>query len=407
MVQDRSVLTISMVPNMNRRVVRPLGVAVAAIATAMFSATLPLPGQAKPLMESRTNAIAQTPGSRVLNVGDRGSDVVALQLRLRDLGYFTQEATGFFGFTTENALSRFQEDYGLFPDGVAGENTWDLLVVESAAPPRDRVRFPPNSWLYFENPVLVLGDRGAFVRTLQSALNEVGFGPIGEDGVYGSRTADAVAEFQRLYNIPGVVPGEVDEQTAEVLQKVLEGSVGIVGLPYAYDIELEDRGFDVYELQRGLSQTPRPDGLGMYYTGPITGRYDFATDRAVRDFQRDSGIDATGVVRESTFARLFADYNYVVVVPFSGRSVSGSDIERVRDVIERVDSLFDLNPQQLRFYDDRRGPYIDVGWYRTAEAARERAQLLQNNGLSSARVTYFEDLFARPRLSRAELEAKY
>lgn len=45
-------------------------------------------------------------------------------------------------------------------------------------------------------PILKLGSSGASVRRLQTKLGEAGFNPGKIDGIYGSRTREAVINFQ-------------------------------------------------------------------------------------------------------------------------------------------------------------------------------------------------------------------
>lgn len=52
-------------------------------------------------------------GFRTLIPGDRGADVLAVQRRLRELGYFNGEPSGIYGEETKDALHRFQRDHGL------------------------------------------------------------------------------------------------------------------------------------------------------------------------------------------------------------------------------------------------------------------------------------------------------
>ena len=46
------------------------------------------------------------------------SETIQIQRSLKELGYFTEEVTGYYGPITRDAVSRFQRDYGL---GVTGE----------------------------------------------------------------------------------------------------------------------------------------------------------------------------------------------------------------------------------------------------------------------------------------------
>ncbi len=65
--------------------------------------------------------------------GDSGSDVEALQARLKELGYYQYESvTGYFGSVTEHAVMEFQAQCGLTVDAKAGKNTRALLYSGNA-----------------------------------------------------------------------------------------------------------------------------------------------------------------------------------------------------------------------------------------------------------------------------------
>ena len=53
--------------------------------------------------------------------------VSAMQLRLRELGYYAGEADGYYGDTTFSAVVAFQRNNGMKVDGLAGEDTQRLL----------------------------------------------------------------------------------------------------------------------------------------------------------------------------------------------------------------------------------------------------------------------------------------
>jgi hypothetical protein len=63
-----------------------------------------------------------------LKRGSRGSNVVALQRELADLGYYSGRIDGQYGPATESAVSRFQSDRGLSPDGIDGPATRRALT---------------------------------------------------------------------------------------------------------------------------------------------------------------------------------------------------------------------------------------------------------------------------------------
>lgn len=67
-----------------------------------------------------------------VKLGDRGSDVVAMQERLQELKYLKAGHTGYFGTDTETAVKNFQKRNGLSADGNVGEYTREVLFSEDA-----------------------------------------------------------------------------------------------------------------------------------------------------------------------------------------------------------------------------------------------------------------------------------
>ena len=73
-----------------------------------------------------------------LRYGSRGPMVEYLQLALRRAGYDPGQIDGIFGWRTQAALTRFQKDNGLAPDGVAGRLTWAKLCSVKPRAARER-----------------------------------------------------------------------------------------------------------------------------------------------------------------------------------------------------------------------------------------------------------------------------
>ncbi|MBP2638100.1 MAG: ErfK/YbiS/YcfS/YnhG family protein [Firmicutes bacterium] len=65
-------------------------------------------------IEGRTSKV-----KRDLKYKTSGPDVVALQLKLKELGYFQGRADGLFGTITEDAIKTYQTDKGLTSTGIA------------------------------------------------------------------------------------------------------------------------------------------------------------------------------------------------------------------------------------------------------------------------------------------------
>lgn len=115
----------------------------------------------------------------------RGSDnnfVFLLQFILNQYGN-NLTVDGIFGSNTEKAVRTFQQNNGLSVDGIVGQNTWRTLL-----------NLPPY-------PLLRRGNSGAYVTFLQQLLESylISVGTI--DGIFGSRTENAVRQFQQDNNL--------------------------------------------------------------------------------------------------------------------------------------------------------------------------------------------------------------
>ncbi len=110
----------------------------------------------------------------------RGADnnfVFLLQFILNQYGA-NLTVDGIFGANTEAAVRQFQTQNGLSVDGVVGPNTWGTLLT------------------LMPYPTLRQGQRGAYVRLMQSLL-ESNLVPVGGiDGIFGANTEAAVRQFQ-------------------------------------------------------------------------------------------------------------------------------------------------------------------------------------------------------------------
>lgn len=79
-----------------------------------------------------------------LGYGSKGKRVQQVQGRLKELGYFTRNATteGFYRQTLD-ALKAFQKQNGVDADGVVTEETWQALYADDVAGPRDTPKPSP------------------------------------------------------------------------------------------------------------------------------------------------------------------------------------------------------------------------------------------------------------------------
>jgi N-acetylmuramoyl-L-alanine amidase len=142
---------------------------------------------------------------------------------------------------------------------------------------------------------LSLGDRGKEVIDVQQRLYSLGFNLGGEglDGFLGRRTQAALRAFQQRRGL--IVDGTVEANTwRELVEAGYE-----LGERLLYLRVPAFRGDDVLGLQVKLN-------LLGFNAGPERGIFDQAVDTAVKDFQRNAGLQPDGVVGEATLAMLDA-----------------------------------------------------------------------------------------------------
>ena len=147
-----------------------------------------------------------------------------LQRYLRQLSRFdpaipTVDEDGIFGEATRASLEAFQGKYGLPVTGVADAETWARLFNEYLASVEAYTR-PDPIYVFPRFPTdfsVGRGDENIYVAVIQLLLRDIitlygqdaDLLPI--DGVFGTRTEEAVKDFQRIHRLPP--DGRVDRVT--------------------------------------------------------------------------------------------------------------------------------------------------------------------------------------------------
>lgn len=144
-----------------------------------------------------------------LGQGCSGTDVVDLQHRLNDLGYYNEETDGAYGSDTVAAIMNVQKDLGLLPTGICSAALKEVIFSDNAPVLTGKISVSE-------------GQSGPVVEKLQEALQSLGIyqGPI--DTIYDAEVAEAVANFQRLCGMPqdGIASPEVQHSIYYVLKKI-------------------------------------------------------------------------------------------------------------------------------------------------------------------------------------------
>ena len=167
-----------------------------------------------------------------LQLGNSGPEVAVIQTSLNRIAQNypaipkIPAVTGVFDRPTREAVTTFQQVFGLTPDGVVGKATWyalvrlyvavtDLAELVSQGQNFYSVRFS------YTGP-LREGDRGGSVGVLQYMLAilaqfDNALPPVRVDGDFGPTTARAVRQFQRANGLNA--DGIVGEQTWEAIYR--------------------------------------------------------------------------------------------------------------------------------------------------------------------------------------------
>ena len=247
-----------------------------------------------------TPTAVPTATSSALRSGSQGDAVRELQRKLKKLGFYNGNIDGDFGPGTDAAVKRFQTQYGLTADGVAGARTLAALdSAQATASPTDTPTPKPTAAPnYNENTRLENGNSGTLVRKVQDRLIELGYLAGEANGKFNNATEAAVRAFQKRHT--SVADGIAGKETLDALfspkAKKTSTASGVVGITLKYG----DNNADVKAIQTRLKS------LG-YYEGPVNGNFGPQTQEAVQTFQSLNGLKADGVAGGATLEKMFAN----------------------------------------------------------------------------------------------------
>lgn len=234
---------------------------------------------------------------RMAEFGDRAYSVRILQANLKDLGYFTENPTGQFGPVTQDALRRFQSEYGIPGDGTS-------VTIETAAALTAALGITDKN-LPELSQGLDKGASGSDVRQAQKLLRYLGYYRGRTDGIFDQNLKESVTAFQIAR---GIVPAATDQfagrigpatraailkewkvKVVESKAKSLARKIDLADKVKSEDLPKKflskgDRGKEVRLLQSFLIDAGYLDDAGA--TGTFAGR----TLAALTQYQLDKGI---------------------------------------------------------------------------------------------------------------------
>lgn len=262
--------------------------------------------------------------SRFLRITDplmEGIDVVNVQQRLSELGYYDGEVDGVYDRDTVDAVRAFQESMGLMVDGVVGPDTWNAIGLSPETAEYFDTRY--NITVDLDEKELTLREGERFLnvypvavgkpatptpvgnwRIIQKTVDPGGpFGarwmrlsiPWGGYGIHGTNDPESIGFAVsngciRMFNedvieLYDIVPLGTE---VKIIGSVFTGRILYIGV---------EGGTDVERIQEILAALE-------YYEGPVDGEYSEEVRDAVINFQRDYGLIPDGVVGTNTYEAL-------------------------------------------------------------------------------------------------------
>jgi len=298
-------------------------------------------------LQSNLNVGGEYP---VLTQGNRSPAVTRLQQRLRDLGYFKQNPTGYFGSITKNSVIAFQRKNGIPATGVANSQTWDALLNTAQVPDR------------------TTNTASQQVRDVQQLLLDLGYYNGTVTGTVGTLTRDAVVQFQRNNGL--AADGVIDAQLVTAVRKVWTARYS--NQPTRTVLSTGARGENVRSVQRRLSE------LG-YYKNAQDGIFGNNTKNAVVAFQKEYRLNPTGRVDGQTWQALGFDNSltatrtvtnryYIAAVPVQNMDT----LDRVRRYVPNAFSDVSMS-----------GSYVNAGAFSDRSVAENLTKMLRSKGINA------------------------
>ncbi len=275
-------------------------------------------------------AMPSYPDTELKN-GSFGNDVKFIQVWLNRISRNfpaipkIPAADGIFDTATENAVRKFQQIFGLEATGTVNAASWYRIsyiytsVKRLAELDSEGLRFDEISPQFKEE--LSIGMQSIEVSMLQYYLAVIGayyeaVVPVEVTGYFGEQTERSVKSFQRVFGLPQT--GVVDRATRNDLFRAYQGIVESVPPQYTYvalypNTVLREgaSGESVKIIQQYLTYINRsypniPAVSDTGYFGPLT-------RQSVTAFQRQFGIDPSGIVGAVTWdsiAGVYSDLRY-------------------------------------------------------------------------------------------------
>lgn len=141
--------------------------------------------------------------------GSTGPEVLDLQYRLSDLGYYGGEFDGKYSTSMLKAVKNLQKDLGLAQNGISSQELLEVIYSDGAPVSAGEIE-------------LHEGKSGPVVKKLQEALCALGIYDGAIDSIYDVDVTGAVKQFQLLcgYSVDGVASPELQRAVYYLLEQI-------------------------------------------------------------------------------------------------------------------------------------------------------------------------------------------
>ncbi|MDO5022840.1 MAG: peptidoglycan-binding protein [Eubacteriales bacterium] len=300
----------------------------------------------KPNIEpSYSNAVPNI-GKGKYRQGDEANNVRLLQERLNTLGYDAGRADAVFGRKTTVALKEFQANAGLVVDGVAGQNTFNVLFSKNAPKASDKAPSPtkaPATYVPQPNATSIPATHAPLPSPSASPQTDAPVNPSPIGSAFVDTPNKGSLNFRRVPKkgagfikaIPNGTTVSVVTSLGSWCQIIYEGQKGYVmteflnfgkntgatqapvptfapvptapvptsaPAPVKPDINLTSRPGDRNEQVRLLQEKLKELG----YSVNVNSYYDSKTRAAVIEFQRKNGLKQDGLAGRRTKTLLYS-----------------------------------------------------------------------------------------------------
>ncbi|HOV69276.1 MAG TPA: peptidoglycan-binding protein [Clostridia bacterium] len=134
-----------------------------------------------------------------LRPGFESEAVKQLQLKLKELGFFSGNATGYYGTVTTQAVKNFQKSAGLTADGIAGPNTLAALNDPDTDVKPSKAPVEMADWWTVVSKVFARGGKATVTDVLTGiSYNVVRYGGTNHADVEPATAADT-AKMKQIY----------------------------------------------------------------------------------------------------------------------------------------------------------------------------------------------------------------